>query len=166
MTITDKPIVSALGVYNSRLYVASETGNTIYRFNQDKRSFSFSNRQEWLKEPLNLKNISSLSINGKIFMIADNQLQRFNAGKKDSLTLEEASPALEAPTELVTSIDQSLIFMMEPKNKRIVIYRSDGKYKSQYTSGTFTDLHGVAISEDNKKMFVLNDKTIYEIDLK
>lgn len=166
MTITDKPIVSALGVYNSRLYVASETGNTIYRFNQDKRSFSFSNRQEWLKEPLNLKNISSLSINGKIFMIADNQLQRFNAGKKDSLTLEEASPALEAPTELVTSIDQSLIFMMEPKNKRIVIYRSDGKYKSQYTSESFNNLHGLAVSEDNKKMFILNDKTIYGVDIK
>ncbi len=166
MTIENKPTtMSALTVYNTRLYLVSSPESAIYRYNQDKRTFTFSGRQNWLKENVSLNNVKSLTINGRVFMIADNQLLRLNSGTRDTLPLEEAMPKLEEPTQVVSSADQKFLYILEPKHNRIIVYTSEGKYKTQYTSDSFGNLRSLAVTEDNKKMFVLNDKQIYEIPL-
>lgn len=167
MTVDNKPAAfSALAVYNDRLYVASVPDHTIYRFNQDKRTFTFTGRQNWLKETLNAKEVSSLTVNGRIFMNADNQLVRLSSGNNDNLVFEDTTPKLEKPTQVVISNDQALVYVLDPTNNRLVVYTAEGRYNSQYTSDSFTNLTGVAVSEDNKKIYLLNGKTIYEVDAK
>lgn len=164
MTIENKPEnFSSVAVYNTRLYGVSLDDKTIFRFNQDKRSASFSNRQEWLKSKLNVTNVSSLSVNGKIFTIADQKIHRYSSGNDDQLVIEPTTPALESPTRLVVSKDQKLLFILEPKNKRVIVYSTDGLYKAQFISESFNNLKGLAVSEDNKKIYILNGKTIYEL---
>lgn len=167
MTIDSKPKkINGVALYNNRLYVTDETDNTIYRFNEDKRSLTFSGRQNWLRDNLNVKNISSLAVNGRIFMIGDDQVKRFSNGKFDAVTFEDASPSLIKPTQIIITSDQSTLYILDPENQRVVAYNSDGRYLAQYTSSTFNNLKGLAVTEDNKKLYVLNDKTIYEIEIK
>lgn len=167
MTIENKPnTLSAVAVYNNRLYAASASDHTIYRFNQDKRTFTFTSRQNWLKGNLEAKEINSLAVNGRIFMSADNHLERFASGNNDNLVFEETTPQLEKPTQVAISSDQALVYVLDPANHRLVVYSADGRYNAQYTSDNFTNLTGLAVSEDNKKLYLLNGKTIYEVDAK
>jgi hypothetical protein len=164
MSIENKPgTLSSVAIYNTRLYAASTTDKTIFRFNQDKRSFSFSSRQEWLKEKLSSENVSSVSVNGKIFTINDQQVHRYTTGNDDLITLDPTTPTLESPTKIAISQDQKLLYILEPKHNRVLVYTVDGVYKAQYTSDSFNNLKGLAVTEDNKKLYILNDKTIYEV---
>lgn len=167
MTIQNQPnSISVPAFYNDRLYIVSTADKTIYRFNQDKRNFIFSGRQTWLKQPLSSSDVSSMTINGRIYIIGNNAITRFNNGNQDSLVFETTTPALEQPTTIISSTDQSSIYVLEPLHQRVVAYTSDGNYKGQYTSDAFTSLTGLAVNDDNTKLYVLNDATIYEIEVR
>lgn len=167
MTINNQPNGTIIpAVYNDRLYLLSENDKSIYRFNQDKRNLTFSGRQTWTRQPLTERNFSAMAINGRIFVIADQNLIRLSNGTKDTMLFEETTPTLEDPTLLVASSDQSTIYVLEPKHNRVIAYSSDGAYLAQYTSDTFNTLSGLAVNEDNTKLYLLNDKTVYEIEVK
>lgn len=164
MSIENKPEnLNAVAVYNSRLYGISLSDKTIFRFNQDKRNFSFSARQSWLKETLEAEQISSMAINGKIFAITNQGIIRYTTGNNDNIVFEVSTPVLESPTKITISQDQKFLYVLEPKNNRVVVYTIDGLYKAQFTSEAFNNLKGLAVSDDNKNLYVLNGKTIYQV---
>lgn len=166
MTIDSKPTIDAVSIYNNRLYAVSLAENAVYRFNQDQRNLTFNGRQTWSRQPLTSNTVPSMAINGRVFLLADNKITRFSSGNADNLAFEETTPALEEPTKISATIDQSLVYVLDPKNQRVVAYTSDGTYRAQYTSDAFTNLSGVAVNEDNTKLYLLNDKTIYEVEVR
>lgn len=164
MTIENKPEnLNAVAIYNTRLYGVSLADKTIFRFNQDKRSLNFSGRQEWLKSNLEAKQVSSIAINGKVFTINDQRINRYSTGSDDQIVFETTTPTLENPIKLVISQDQKWLYILEPKHNRVVVYTTDGLYKAQFTSDSFNNLKGLAITEDNKNLYILNGKIIYQI---
>lgn len=164
MTIENKPeTLQSVAVYNTRLYGVSLGDKTIFRYNQDKRSLVFSGRQEWLKSKLEAQQISAMAVNGKIFTISDQKINRYTTGSDDQIVFETASPLLENPTKLVVSQDQKFLYVLEPKHNRVVVYTTDGSYKAQFTSDSFNNLKGLSITEDNKTLYLLNGKTIYQV---
>lgn len=166
MTMDNKPNINTVAIYNNRLYAVSLSDNTIYRFNQDKRNLTFNGRQAWTKQPLTSNTVSGMAINGRVFLLADNKITRFSSGNSDNLAFEETTPALEEPKQIIATEDQSLVYVLDPKNHRVIAYTNDGTYRAQYTSDAFTNLTGVAVNEDNTKLYILNDKTVYEIEVK
>ncbi len=165
-TIENKPAsIEAAAVYNTRLYALSSADKTIYRFNQDKKSFSFSNRQNWLKEDVAPGAISSLTVNGRIYVVAGNAIKEYAGGNSEDLRLDDTSPALQNPTMALSSPDQKSLYILEPANKRVLVYSNAGKYIAQYVSESFGSLKGLAIDESAKKLYVLNGKAIYELEI-
>ncbi len=151
-------------VYNTRLYAVSLSDKSVYRFNQDKKTFSFSNRQAWNKDAITLPAVSSLSIDGRIYLTGDKQIKKMAGGYAENLTLDPTTPALEEPTAAVASPDLNYLYVLEPSKKRLLIYTDDGKYLAQYTSDAFDNLHGLALDEANKKMYLLSGQNVYRLD--
>lgn len=164
MTIENRPEnISTIAVYNTRLYLGSLADKTIYRFNQDKRSLSFSNRQEWLRSKFAYTDLTTMAVNGNIYTIADQKIQSYRGGADDSLVLEETTPELTKPDNLTISQDQKWLFILDSENQRVVVYSNDGSYKTQFTASAFNNLKDLAITQDNKKLYLLNGNSIYEI---
>lgn len=165
-TIENRPAsVNLAGVYNTRLYTVSLQDNLIQRFNQDEKTFSFSNRMSWSKDALGLSGVNSMSIDGRIYLVGDKQIKKFSGGRNDNLVLDEISPKLEEPTLAAASADQAYLYVLEPSKRRLLVYSDEGKYIAQYTSDSFDALTGMAIDEANKKIYLLNGATIYRIDI-
>ncbi len=163
----ENPTSSAsIAIYNTRLYAASTTDKAIYRYNQDHKTVSFSNRMNWLRAPLDGAAVSSVSVNGKLYLIADNQVRAFSGGNMSALVLDPTVPALEVPTQVIASADQKTLYVLETKNKRVILYSAEGKYNAQYTSEAFNDLKGMALDEEAKQLYVLNGNKIYQVALK
>ncbi len=164
MTIENRPEnISTLAVYNTRLYLGSLADKTIYRFNQDKRSLSFSSRQEWLRSKFAYTDLATMAVNGNIYLIADNSIKSYRGGADDKLSLEATTPDLENPSNLIVSQDQNWLLILDPENQRVVVFSNDGDYKTQFTASAFNNLKDLVITQDNKKLYLLNDTTIYEI---
>lgn len=164
-TINDAPAdLSNASVYNTRLYAVSLADKTIYRFNQDKKTFSFSNRQAWSKDAIGLNAVNSISIDGRIYLAGDKQVKKMSGGYAEALALETTTPALEEPTLAIASPDLNFLYVLEPSKKRLLVYQDDGKYLAQYTSDSFDNLSGLALDEANKKIYLLSGQNIYRLD--
>lgn len=155
---------AAASIYNTRLYAVSLGDKAIYRFNQDKKTFSFSNRQAWSKDAVSLASVSGLSIDGRIYLSGDKQVKKFSGGYAENLVLDPTTPALEEPTAAIASPDLNYLYILEPSKRRLLVYTDDGKYLAQYTSDSFDNLRGLALDEANKKIYLLNGQNIYRVD--
>ena len=157
--------IGDLLVYSDKLYVLDNKNSKILRYT--KTAAGFGKEESWLKVPVNLQNAVSFAADGSIYILLNNGLvNKFYRGDKQAFSLKAVSPVITKPTKIITWLDSKYIYILEPINKRLVIFDKNGGLIKQITSPTFTNLSDVTISEKEDKAWLLNDKTIFEINLK
>ncbi len=150
--------------YYNRLYTVDINNNQIYR--QPKTDTGYGAGLAWLKENFDLSNINSIGIDTNIWLLSKNgRLLKFNKGRKQNFEIKNLEPKLEAPTQLFTNDETNYLYILEPKNQRIVVLDKEGNLVTQYYSEKFDNLKSFIISEKEKKIFVVNDNKILFFNL-
>ncbi|MCX6742885.1 MAG: hypothetical protein NT116_01475, partial [Candidatus Parcubacteria bacterium] len=151
--------------YNGRLYTFDQTGKQIYR--HPKVDSGYGAGVNWLKNTdFDFNNIVSLAIDNNIWLLDQTgAILKFNKGRTQNFVINNLEPKLEAPTQLLTSDETNYLYIIEPKNKRIVVLDKKGELITQYYSDTFDNLKGFEIVEKEKKIFVINDNKIFFFNL-
>ena len=160
---SDSAGYAAADTYNSRLYLLDAKNSNIYRYNRSGDSFS--SAYGWLAAGINIKNAVDMSIDGNIYVLKNNgEVLKLLRGEQEEFNLEKIDPELKSPTKIYASPELDYIYILEPKNKRLVIFDKDGQFLMQYTSDKFTNLIDFAVDEDSKLIYLLNDASIYKIE--
>lgn len=150
--------------YNGRIYAADLSSNQIYRYTSSETGYDAG--ATWLKNPFDMKNILSLGIDSNIWLLdSTGKIDKFNKGAQKTFDIKNLDPGLEAPTQLLTSDGTNYIYVMEPKNNRVVVLDKEGQLITQYYSSKFDGLRAFDVSEKDKKMYLVNNNQIYSIDL-
>jgi len=150
--------------YNGRLYTLDLNTNQIYR--QPKAETGYGDGVNWLRDSMDLKNIVSLGIDTNIWLLdSTGQILKFNKGRKQNFSPKDLEPALEAPAQLITNDETNYLYILESKNKRIVVLDKEGNLITQYFNPSFDNLKAFELVEKEKKMFVINDNKIYFFNL-
>ena len=151
-------------LYNSRLYTLDQANNQIFRHPPADQGFGPG--AAWLRENFDLKNINSLAIDTNIWLLdASGQLIKFNKGVKKNFSIKNLEPALEAPSDLFTNDETNFLYILEPKNSRLVVLDKEGNLITQYYSQNFDNPKGFTVAEKEKRMFIINDNKIYFFNL-
>ncbi|MCX6740956.1 MAG: hypothetical protein NTY61_00970 [Candidatus Parcubacteria bacterium] len=157
--------IDDLLIYSDKLYVLDNKNSKILRYT--KTAGGFGKEESWLKSPVNLQNAVSFAVDGSVYVLLNNGLvDKFYRGDKQSFSLKSVSPVITKPTKIITWLDSKYIYILEPVNKRLVVFDKNGDLIKQITSSAFTNLSDVTISEKEDTAWLLNDKTIFEINLK
>lgn len=152
------------GTYSGRLYLINSDDNQIYKFSRTNDSFGTG--QAWLNDKIDLSNAVDVSIDGRIYVLKSNgELIKLLKGEREELDLEKIDPPIENATSLHISFDLKFVYILEPKNNRLVIFDKTGKFIMQYTSNQFTDLKDFAVDEGNNTMYFLNENTILKANM-
>ncbi|OGY42899.1 MAG: hypothetical protein A2Y67_03450 [Candidatus Buchananbacteria bacterium RBG_13_39_9] len=150
--------------YNARLYSLDLTSNQIYR--QPQADTGFGPGVTWLKSSEDFKDIVAMSIDTNIWLLdKTGKILKFTKGRKQNFETTNLEPILEEPTKLFTSDGTKYLYILEPKNKRIVVLDKNGQLVIQYFSETFNNLRDFIIIEKEKKIFVANENKIYFFNL-
>lgn len=150
--------------YNSRLYTTDYVANQIYRLS--KIEAGYGQGLAWLKNTQDLKDITAMAIDINIWLLdKTGKILKFNKGVKQNFELKNVEPALEAPNQLFTNDQTNYIYILEAKNKRIVVIDKSGNLITQYFNESFNNLRDFALVEKEKKMFVVTDNLIYFFNL-
>ncbi|WKZ24502.1 MAG: hypothetical protein QY321_02700 [Patescibacteria group bacterium] len=155
--------IAAASAYNNRLYLVDQTANQIYRYDQNALTNNFGSRIAWLREPTDLANTNSMGINGQIFVANQTQVKRFSTGTAQTSALVSISPPLEAPDKVLIPEDSSMIYILEKKHQRILVYNDNGQHISSYVSPAFTSASDISVDESRREIYVLVGQTIYLI---
>lgn len=157
--------VGAVETYESRLYLLDVKTGQIWRAARTGTGFGTPTR--WLAEDdANLQNAVSLAIDGSIYVLGkDGALRKFTQGKTVAFGLDPVEPALASGLEVVASTELASLYILDAREKRLLVFTKDGALVRQYTSPAFTDLRGVAVVPDGSTAYVLNGTTVYELPL-
>lgn len=151
--------------YNNKMYLLDRQNNQIYRYNISAESLT--NIQPWLEGQADLTDVVSMSIDGYVYLLEKNgELLKYLRGQRQDFELEEVEPGLEQVEKLIVSPELKYIYILEPINQRLVIFDKTGKFLLQYKSDQFTNLVDFTVDETNKKIYFLNNTSIYEVEAK
>ncbi|RJQ38410.1 hypothetical protein C4559_01290 [Candidatus Microgenomates bacterium] len=153
---------SGIGVYLGNIYILDKNGNQILKFS----SGSY-NKNDYLVNSVDFSNASSMSIDGSIYVLFKNgSITKFIKGKQESFSVTGLDKPLSNPSKIYTDVDIDNIYILDNGNSRIVVLDKKGDYKSQYSTSAIKNAKDFEVLEPSKKIFILSDNKIYQIDLK
>jgi len=154
--------IAAMDTYSNRLYLLVPENNQIYRYNRTNDSFSI--QTTWLTEKTDLQGAVDLAIDGNIYLLnSDGRVMKFLKGKKQTFDLESIDPLINQAAKISISQEQKYIYLLEPAEKRLVVFDKTGTFLSQYTADQFTKLKDFIVDESAKKIYFLNDTSVFMV---
>lgn len=162
---SDNAKIKDLAVYNRRLYTLDTLNNKIYR--HDAIQTGFGQGKDWLKEEADFSLATGLAIEGDVFISQNgSQILRLTAGKMEPGFLTSfIDPELTQTNVIWTYTDLTYIYVLDAKEKRLVIFDKTGKFKEQITAVEFKNPTGMAVEETNKRAYIFDEGKLYQMDL-
>jgi hypothetical protein len=152
--------------YSERLYVLSPSSNQLYR--HQRTNSGYTQGSEWFLDTKNLdiKNAVSFTIDGSIYILKSNgKVLKFLNAEKEEFAMPELAIPVSNPTKIATDITNEFVYILEPKEKRLLVLDKKGSLRNQYLSDEFANLKGIYADEKEKKMYLLTDKKLLEVKL-
>lgn len=153
--------IQDLFVYNQRLYALDRVNKAIYRHN--KTQSGYDKGTVWNKDGSdNLATAVAMAIDGDMFVLTDTGIVKFAAGSQQAFEITGLDPALDHPTAIWTYNDVNNIYILEPKNKRLIVLNKTGKLLSQYTAKEWQNPTDMVIDEAKKTAYIIDQNKIYQ----
>lgn len=154
--------LGGFGIYLGNFYVLDKSDNQIFKF--ASKSFAKTN---YLVDKIDVSNAASITIDGSIYILSDNgTISKFTKGKSDNFKIAGLDTPLKNPSRIFTNVDANNLYILDNGNSRIVILDKKGNYVSEYKAKILTNAKDFEVLESSKKIYVLSDTTVYEIDIK
>lgn len=149
-----------LNIYGNNLYALDNGASQIYKYSE--QSSAFGSPIQWIKDSTKINEASSFAIDGSVYFIQNNgEIIKLTKGNKDSFAYHIPRPIIGANSKIQTFKDAKYLYIIDPQNKRLIIFDKDGSIKSQYTSPAFDNLLDLAIDPEEKAIYLLNGQHLY-----
>ncbi|MFA4830764.1 MAG: hypothetical protein WC862_04815 [Patescibacteria group bacterium] len=152
-------------IYNRRIYTLDPKTNQVYKHNPTQTGYD--RGSAWIKTAgANLEGAVSLAVDGDIFVLKQNgEILKFVSGDKQNFVVSGLDPALENPAAIWTYNDVLNIYILEPKNKRVVVLNKEGKLLQQYTAAEWQNPTGMVVDEIGGIVYVLDENKVYKFSI-
>jgi len=162
--VTDRNIVDIL-LFGVRLYTLDTNNNQIFR--HQKTGATFAAATSWVSDSsVDLSKAVSFAIDGEIYVLnANGTVTKLSAGDRVDFALSTIDPALTSAERIFTDENTAHLYVLDKANKRVVQFGKDGKPVAQYASDAFAKASDMIVDEANKKMYILSDSKVYQVEI-
>lgn len=162
----DETNIKAILPYNSRLYTLDILNNQIYR--HDAIATGYGPGKDWIKsQNIDIKTAISFAVDGDLYVAKENgEILKFTNGEIQPFAISGLEPVLTSVAEIWTYSEDNFIYILDNKEKRLVVLNKDGTLKNQYTSDQFEEPTDMIIEEANKTAYILDKGRVFQIELK
>ncbi len=161
ISVADPDFISGAGLYGANIYLTDNKNNEIYRYSKNGQKFD--TPTAWLKDKLDLSQAVDLAIDGNIYILnSDGTVVKLLRGTNVDYKLEACDPPLEQANKISVSTakGQDFLYVLETKNKRLVVYNKAGQFLMQYQGDNLTALKDFVVDEDNKIIYFLSGANV------
>ncbi len=122
----------------------------------------------WAQNP-DFLNARSMSIAFSIYILKENgELVNYSGGTKATFSVSGLEKPFAEPSKVVANTDFKYIYVADKGNKSVVVLDDKGVVVKQYkydNSDIWSDIRSIAVSSNEKTLFVLNSSKIYKVGL-
>lgn len=161
-----KPI--GISLYNDKLYIFEKTERKLLKFSLINGAYDKAETR--LTLGIENTDINNFAINlnegankSYILVLKNNGVLKYLDGKQQSFNLGAVEPALSAATGIKILKN---IYIMEPQNKRVIVFDKAGKLIKQYQSEELNNLKDFSVDETTNTLYFLNGNNVLETSLK
>ena len=156
--------ITAATSYNGRLYFVDGTTGTLYR--HSKLNDGFGSATILADKIDALKNTQSIAIDGNVFVMAGNQLEKVANKQVTQVAWPSIEPPITSPSDMWTSDDSNYLYITEPSQKRItVIDKKTNKVKVQLITSNLDSIKSISVNEKKHEIFILNGAQVLKASL-
>lgn len=153
--------IQNIASFQGKFYLLTKDPKEFYRLTPVNNNFS---PQPWLKEKIDLEKVRDFAIDGTIYFLTNDNVWQFSQGKKLNFTLPTLNPPLQNAFSIKTKENSPVIYLLE-KN-RLIILTKKGELLGQINLSSFGTPINFFVDETNKKIYLLSNQGIYELNLK
>jgi hypothetical protein len=106
-----------------------------------------------------------MGVNGFLWVLDKNSILKYQAGDLKEKIIPEIFPQPKLFSKIFLSPNLPYLFVLEPVQKRILIFNKEGKIIKQFQSPNFDNLLDFTVSEDGKTIYLLNGLKVYRLNL-
>jgi hypothetical protein len=148
--------------YSNRLYLLNSKEGQIYRYSPIESGLGAP--QPWLNDGTELRQAIDISIDGHIYVLNYNgQVLKLLRGQQQDFELAKIDPPLSSPTSLNVSLNNEFIHVLEPKEKRLAVFKKTGEFLLQYRFDQYNELNDFIINETDGIIYLLADNKLIKI---
>ncbi len=159
----------------ARLYVLDSAGNQIYRYIAGENGYTQPPDAYFPPEtPVNMIGVRDMSIDSDIWLLFDDRVERYQAGKRVDFALQGLDQPLSGPTALQASFDEATglagdkLYIADTGEGRILQFTKAGQFVRQLRpreGSTFQDLRDFFLDETKGKLIFLAGSSLYLADI-
>lgn len=154
--------IKEIDKYYSNIYLLDSGQNQILK--SYKILAGFSNPSPWLKEEINLEEVTSVAIDGAIYILKETgEILKYVRGKRVEFKNPEFFNPLKGTTKIFTTPAFKNLYIIDQEGKIVVVLDKNGNLVKQYFSEKFDNLKDIFITDDESKILLLNGNKIYEL---
>lgn len=158
--------ISDISNYKSYIYLLDRQKKQIFKCPRILSGIGACN--PWLSQSGQdiLENPLSIAIDGEIYVLeSSGRINKFLRGELQEFELSELSKPITNPLKILTSIDSAYIYIIEPSQKRVLVFNKDGELETQYIASEFSGIKDAWIGIRDRKIYLLGEKKIFEIEM-
>jgi hypothetical protein len=156
---------SQIHSFAGRLYIVDEGANQIFRYNPGNYGLA---PELWFapQTPVNLSGVQSMAIDGDIWLLySTGTVLRYRSGAQIEFALETSIPLAGEPVDMaVGSQSESLIYLVDRTQERILIFDKEGAYQRQLQAAEGNPLRGLTgifVDEVTGGMYLLTQSALF-----
>ncbi|MFO0764626.1 MAG: hypothetical protein U0487_01075 [Patescibacteria group bacterium] len=159
--------LSAITIYNKRLYALNPQTGAITR--HEASSSGFGSGTSYIKQTtVPLTDTTGIAIDSSVYVSwRDGKLKRYLSGAEETWAPAQVDPVVTSITSIWTDgADHDRIVATDTTGKRILVWRkSDGALIAQLTSPNFQGPTYVTGDGAKKKLYVIDNNILWQLDL-
>lgn len=159
-------IVDLQGFANNA-YLLDETNNQIWKYiavakgYADKRSYLQSDAK------VNFSGAKRMQIDSSVWVLKeDGTIFKYTQGEPDFFSFSGLDQPLKNPRSFFISDQTDNLYVLDSGNQRLMVLDKRGVYKLQYRSDQFGSFQDLVVDEKGKKVYLLEEGKIYQMELK
>jgi len=157
--------VIAFKINFSNLYFLDQDKKLILKCPYDKNAEK-QNCQYWFSKN-NTKlpdNPVSFAADGNIWILNKNgSIDRYWAGAYQETLKADYYPLLENPDKIYTLPGIPYLYILEPVNNKVLVFKKTGEIVAQFQSEKFDNIKDITVSSDGKTIYLLNGLSLFKI---
>lgn len=155
--------ITDMEVYEGKVYLLKAEKNQVYRHTVSDNKLNTG--ATWISSGDATGGVAIALDGGLYFGRAGGEIRHFTKSKMEDKTWTAIEPPLTNISQLATTPQSNYLYVLDAENKRVVAYDSNGVLRKQYSSKSFNSVASLALMEKEKKIYLLSDNKIYQIDI-
>ena len=132
-------------------------------------SQGFGAKRNWFGSEVetDLSEAVDMAIDGDIWiLLKKGKILKFSRGAPKGFGISGLDKEWDNPAAFYTDEDCKKIYILDKENRRVLVLNKSGEYDSQYIWDGAKDMDDIIVSEEEKKIFLLSEEKIFEIEIR